>query len=283
MAIYLNTNPASLQAQRNLGNAQKALAENLGHLSSGSRIQSAADDAAGLGLSEKMKANIASYQQASRNANDGVSMIQIAEGAMDQQAGILTRLRELATQSANGTLGSTERGYIDNEAKELVNELDRISSVTDFNGTKMLGANAGTISMQVGLGATAGTDTISLSFTKTDSATLKVAYGSGKDIDLGTSAATAQSALAKIDSAISSLSGTRATLGASQNRLQITINNLSTATENLTAANGRIRDVDVAEETAAMTRNQILQQAGVAVLAQANQLPSAALSLLGGR
>src|SRR5215470_14753187 len=203
MAIYLNTSPASLQAQRNLGNAQKALAENLGHLSSGSRIQSAADDAAGLGLSEKMKANIASYQQASRNANDGVSMIQIAEGAMDQQAGILTRLRELATQSANGTLGSTERGYIDNEAKELVNELDRISSVTDFNGTKMLGANAGTISMQVDLGATSN-DTIGVTFAKTDSTTLGVKYGTGNDVDL-TSASGATTALGKIDAAIAKL------------------------------------------------------------------------------
>jgi flagellin len=279
----MNTNAASLQAQRNLGKAQMSLAKNLSHLSSGSRIQQASDDAAGLGISEKMKANIASYSQASRNANDGVSMIQVAEGAMDQQAGILTRLRELATQSANGTLGSTERGYIDNESKELLGELDRISSVTDFNGTKMLGANAGSISMQVDLGSTAGTDTIALNFTKTDSTTLGVKYGSGNDVDLKTSATTAQAALTKIDSAISSLSGTRATLGASQNRLQITINNLSTATENLTAANGRIRDVDVAEETSLMTRNQILQQAGVAVLAQANQLPSSALSLIGGR
>jgi flagellin len=280
MSIYLNTNATSLTAQRNLGKAQSALASNLSHLSSGKRIQSAADDAAGLGISEKMKANIRSFSQASRNANDGVSMIQVAEGAMDQQAGILTRLRELATQSANGTLGSTERGYIDNESKELVSELDRISSVTDFNGTKMLGANSGTISMQVDLGATSGTDTINVVFGKTDSTTLGVSYG-GSGIDLGTSATTAQTSLAKIDSAIDALSKNRATLGASQNRLQVTIDNLASSVENLTAANGRISDVDVAEETAAMTRNQILQQAGVAVLAQANQLPSAALSLIG--
>lgn len=282
MAIYMNSNATSLAAQRNLGKSQMSLAQNLQHLSSGSRITQASDDAAGLGISEKMKANIASYTQASRNANDGVSMIQVAEGAMDQQAGILTRLRSLATQSSNGTLGSTERGYIDNESKELLNELDRISSVTDFNGTKMLGANAGSISMQVDLGAVANTDTIAVNFAKTDSTSLGVKYGVGNDVDLGTSATTAQAALTKIDAAISSLSGTRATLGASQNRLQITINNLSTATENLSAANSRIRDVDVAEETAAMTRNQILQQAGVAVLAQANQLPASALKLIGG-
>jgi flagellin len=281
MSIYINSNAASLEAQRNLGKAQMSLASNLSHLSSGLRIQTAADDAAGLGISEQMKANIASYDQAGRNANDGVSMIQVAEGAMDQQAGILTRLRELATQSANGTLGTTDRSYIDNEAKELIGELDRISSVTDFNGTKMLGANSGSISMQVDLGATSN-DTISVNFAKTDSTTLGVKYGSGNDVDLTTSTG-ATAALAKIDAAVAKLSGNRATLGASQNRLQITINNLSTASQNLQDAQARIANVDVASETAAMTRNQILQQAGVAVLAQANQLPSAALSLLGGR
>jgi len=281
MSIYINSNSASLEAQRNLGKAQMSLASNLSHLSSGLRIETAADDAAGLGISEQMKANIASYDQAGRNANDGVSMIQVAEGAMDQQAGILTRLRELATQSANGTLGSTDRTYIDNEAKELISELDRISSVTDFNGTKMLGANSGSISMQVDLGATSN-DTISVTFAKTDSTTLGVKYGTGNDVDL-TSSSGAQTALGKIDAAIAKLSGNRATLGASQNRLQITINNLSTASQNLQDAQARIANVDVASETAAMTRNQILQQAGVAVLAQANQLPSAALSLLGGR
>lgn len=281
MSIYINSNSASLQAQRNLGNAQTALASNLSHLSSGLRITHAADDAAGLGISEQMKANIASYDQAGRNANDGVSMIQVAEGAMGQQAGILTRLRELATQSANGTLGTTDRTYIDNEAKELLGELDRISSVTDFNGTKMLGANSGSISMQVDLGATSN-DTISVTFAKTDSTTLGVKYGTGNDVDLTTSTG-ATTALGKIDAAIAKLSGDRATLGASQNRLMITINNLSNASQNLQDAQGRIANVDVASETAAMTRNQILQQAGVAVLAQANQLPSAALSLLGGR
>jgi flagellin len=283
MSIYINSNTASMNAQRNLGNAQRALASNLSHLSSGERIETAADDAAGLGISEKMKANIASYQQASRNANDGVSMIQVAEGSMDQQAGILTRLRELATQSANGTLSDgTDRAYIDNESKELLGELDRISAVTDFNGTKMLGANSGSVSMQVDLGSTSN-DTISLNFTKTDSTSLGVKYGDATNgVDLST-AAGASTALGNIDKAIDALSKTRATLGASQNRLQVTIDNLATSTQNLSDANSRIRDVDVASETAAMTRNQILQQAGVAVLAQANQLPSAALSLIGGR
>jgi flagellin len=281
MSISIMTNTASLNAQRNLEGTQKALAGNLSRLSSGARITQASDDAAGLGISEKMKASIRGYAQASRNANDGVSMIQVAEGAMNQQTGILTRLRELAIQSANGTVGATERGYIDNEANQLIQELDRISTVTDFNGVKMLGANAGAVAFQVDLGATSGTDTISVTFSKTDSTTLGVKYGSGNAVDLKTSAATAQASLQKIDDAITALSGSRATIGAVQNRLEVTMSNLMSAHENLSAANARIRDVDVASETASMTRNQILSQAGASVLAQANQLPSLALSLLG--
>jgi flagellin len=275
MALSMNTNPTSLNAQRNLGSAQTKLSANLSRLSSGLRINQAADDAAGLGISEKMRAQIKGLAQASRNANDGVSMIQVAEGAMNEQAGILTRLRELAVQSANGTLGTTERGYITTEATEALAELDRISAVTDFNGVKMLGANAGTQTMQVGTGSSAN-DRIDITFTQTDSATL---FG-GATIDLS-SAATARTALDDIDTAISTLSTSRASVGSSQNRLVITMNNLSVAKENVSAAESRIRDVDVAEETAAMTRNQILSQAGVSVLAQANQLPSAALKLLG--
>jgi flagellin len=202
-------------------------------------------------------------------------MIQVAEGAMNEQAGILTRLRELAVQSANGTLGATERGFISTESTEAVAELDRISAVTDFNGVKMLGADSGTQTMQVGTTSSTN-DRLDISFSKTDSATL---FG-GATIDLS-SAATARTALDDIDTAISALSTSRASVGASQNRLVITMNNLSVAKENISAAESRIRDVDVAEETAAMTRNQILSQAGVSVLAQANQLPSAALKLLG--
>src|SRR5262245_804270 len=280
MSITINTNVASLNAQRNLDGTQKALASNLSHLSSGSRISHAADDAAALGISEKMKAAIRGYAQPARNAKDGLPLNQAAAGPMSQQAGILTRLRELAVQSANGTLGSDERGYIDNEAKELISELDRISSVTDFNGTKMLGANSGSVSFQVDINATSN-DTIGVTFAKTDSTTLGVKYGSGNDVDLKTSATTAQNAIAKIDAAIKSLSGSRATIGAAQNRLVVTVNNLQSAQENTAAANSRIRDVDVASETAEMTRNQILTQAGVSVLAQANQLPSVALALLG--
>jgi flagellin len=275
MALSMNTNPTSLNAQRNLGSAQNKLSANLSRLSSGLRINQAADDAAGLGISEKMRAQVRGLAQASRNANDGVSMIQVAEGAMNEQAGILTRLRELAVQSANGTLGTTERGYITTEATEALAELDRISAVTDFNGVKMLGANAGTQTMQVGTGSSAN-DRIDITFTQTDAATL---FG-GAAVDLS-SAATSRTALDDIDTAITTLSTSRASIGASQNRLVTTMNNLSVARENVSAAESRIRDVDVAEETAAMTRNQILSQAGVSVLAQANQLPQAALKLLG--
>jgi flagellin len=272
--MTINTNTASLAAQRNLTGTQKALEGNLGRLSSGLRINKSADDAAGLGISENLRAQIRGLSQASRNANDGISMIQVAEGAMNEQAGILTRLRELAVQSANATLGTTERGYITAEATQLTGELTRISQVTEFNGVNMLGADAGAQSMQVGIHA-AAENQISVTFTATDAATLGVGA-----LNFGT-AAGAQGALTTIDSAITALSTNRSTIGAAQNRLQVTVNNLSVAHENVSAANSRIRDVDVAEETAAMTRNQILSQAGVAVLAQANQLPSAALSLLG--
>jgi flagellin len=268
------TNVASLSAQRNLANTQKALEGNISRLSSGNRINQAADDAAGLGISEKMKAQIGSLEQAGRNANDGISMIQVGEGAMNEQAGILTRMRELAVQSASGTLGATERGFIGTEKTQLMSELDRISSVTDFNGVKMLGGNAGSVSFQVGTGATAN-DSIGVTFDKTDSTTLGV-----NAIDLST-ASGAQAALATIDSAIDKLSTSRANIGAVQNRLNVTVTNLSSQHQNIAAANSRIRDVDVATETSALTRNQILSQAGVAVLAQANQLPSMALKLLG--
>jgi flagellin len=275
MALSMNTNATSLNAQRNLSNSQMHLSQNLSRLSSGLRINQAADDAAGLGISEKMRAQVRGLAQASRNANDGVSMIQVAEGAMNEQAGILTRLRELAVQSANGTLGTTERGFISTESTEAIAELDRISAVTDFNGVKMLGADSGTQTMQVGT-SSAANDRLDIAFAKTDSATL---FG-GATVDLST-AALSRTALDDIDTAISTLSTSRASVGASQNRLVVTMNNLSVARENIAASESRIRDVDVAEETASMTRNQILSQAGVSVLAQANQLPSAALKLLG--
>lgn len=280
MALVVNTNAASIGAQRNLAATSLRLNKSIERLSSGLRVNRAADDAAGLGISENLKAQIRSLGQAERNSNDGISMIQVAEGAMNEQAGILTRLRELAVQSANGSLGATERGYIDAEATALVAEVTRISAVTEFNGVNMIQAGAAAIDMQVGINAG---DTISVAFSATDAATLGTVSGAAAlgTIDLGTDATTASAAIQIIDDSITDLSTARSTLGATQNRFEVTVANLSTARENVSAANSRIRDVDVASETAELTRNQILSQAGVSVLAQANQLPQAALSLLG--
>lgn len=282
MAVVINTNVASLGAQRALNRTSNALQRNIEKLSSGQRINRAADDAAGLGISEKLKATSRSYAQAERNANDGISMIQVAEAAMNEQAGSLTRLRELAVQSANGVLTSTERGFISAEATALVSEITRISAVTEFNGITMIANGAASINMQVGKGAT-GNDTIAVAFSGTDAATLGTSGGGAalNTIDLGTSAATAQTALGIIDQSITDLSTARSTVGAAQNRLEVTVSNLASARENIDGANSRVRDVDVASETAMLTRNQILSQSGVSVLAQANQLPSAALSLIG--
>lgn len=273
MTFSMISNATSLGAQRNLMSTQMSMSRSISRLSSGQRIQIAADDAAGMGLSTRMQADIRSVGQAERNANDGVSMIQIAEGAMNEQHGILTRLRELAVQSANGALSNNERTFIDTEATQLVAEIDRISNATEFNSYNMLGADAGTFAMQVGKDAVIGTDTIDVIFDATDATSLGV---NAADF---TTAANSQTALGLIDTAIDTLSTSRANLGAYQNRLAITVANLRTEEENLTAANSRIRDVDVARETAAMTKNQIMSQAGTAMLAQANQLPSMALSL----
>ncbi|MGH1344464.1 MAG: flagellin [Nannocystales bacterium] len=275
MTFSMISNATSLGAQKNFMMTQKNLGKSIGRLSSGLRIQSAADDAAGMGISSVMTADIRSVGQAERNANDAISMIQIAEGAMNEQQNIMGRLRELAVQSANGALSNNERAFIDVEQTQLVAEIDRISSVSEFNSFNMLGGDAGTFAMQVGKDAVAGVDTVDITFAATDSATLGV-----NAMDF-TTAAGAQTALGTIDTAIASLSTGRANLGASQNRLEITVSNLRVEEENLTSANARIRDVDVARETASLTRAQIMSQAGTAMLAQANQLPQSALQLLG--
>lgn len=274
MALRINTNPMSLSAQRHLGVTSGRLGENFGKLSSGLRINKAADDAAGLAISERMKADIRSYAQAERNAMDGVSMIQVAEGAANEVSAILTRMRELAIESANGTLGDTERGYLNQEFSQLSEEIDRIADITEFDGQHLLDGTNTTMTMQVGINATSN-DTISVTLTDFTQSSITM---SGQDVAFQS---TALSAIAAIDAAIDNVSANRATLGSVQSRLQTTITNLQTARENMSAANSRIRDVDVASETADMTRNNILMQAGVSVLAQANQVPSMALSLLG--
>jgi flagellin len=283
MALTINTNVASLNAQRNLSTTQLALSKSMERLSSGLRINRAGDDAAGLAISQNMQAGIRSMNQAVRNANDGISMVQTAEGALNETSNILLRMRELAVQASNGTLTSTQRGNINNEFSALQNEITRISNVTDFNGSKLLqGALSAGMALQVGTGTVADTDTISVTIGKADAVTLSVGAGAADATHAQVSSASdAQSALANIDTAIGLVSTMRGNLGAVQNRLQSTINNLQVAVENTSAANSRIVDVDVAAETANMTRSQILTQAGVSVLAQANQTPQLALKLLG--
>lgn len=272
--LSVNTNVASLNAQRNLAKTQVALNQSLQRLSSGLRINSAADDAAGLAISEGMKAQIKSMNQAVRNANDGVSLVQTAEGALNEVSNILGRMRELTTQAATGTVDSAQRSYIASEFGQLANEITRIASATNFNGIKLTGAAASTINIQVGTGACAF-DTITISLAPMDATTLGVDTAFA-----ATSAGSAQDMLSILDTAISTVSAQRAKLGASQNRFQSVITNLQVAAENTSAAQSRIADADIASETASMTRANILTQAGTAILAQANQLPQAALKLL---
>jgi flagellin len=278
MSISVLTNVASLNAQRNLASTQASLAASVGRLSSGMRINTASDDAAGLGISENLKANIRSLAQAQRNANDGISMSQVAEGSMNDIQGIVSRMRELAVQSSNGTLGSNERGYIQTEFTQLSKEIDRISKVTDFNGQKLLdGSAAKGLTFQIGINNTTN-DQLAMSIatltTSTLGSTTKI---TGASLSTATNA---QAAITTFDKAIQQLSQARAKVGATQNRMTVTVSNLAVTQENLTAANSRIRDVDVANESANLTKAQILSQAGLAVLAQANQLPQSALSLL---
>jgi flagellin len=277
MGLTINTNVASLNAQRNLNTTQLQLSKSMERLSSGLRINRAGDDAAGLAISQNMQANIRSMNQAVRNANDGISMVQTAEGALNETSNILLRMRELGTQAANGTLTQSQRDNIQVEFKNLQEEIDRISKVTNFNGTNLLDGSlsAGT-NLQIGSGNTSN-DKLLVKVTDAGAATLSVDAASAA---VSTQAA-AQASLDKIDAAISSVSTVRGGLGAVQNRLQSTINNLQVAVENTSAANSRIVDVDVAAETANMTRAQILTQAGVSVLSQANQTPQLALKLLG--
>jgi len=255
--------------------------QNVGRLSSGLRINKGSDDAAGLGISENLKAEIRSISQAQRNANDAVSLIQLAEGSLSEITAIVIRMRELSVQSANATLGNTERNFIQTEFRQLRSEINRISATTEFNGKALLsGGLQNGVDFQVGVNSTLN-DRIALSISRTHASTLGGTTGKITVASLST-ATNAQAAMTIFDDAITSLSTSRANIGAVQNRLSISISNIGSAYENLTAANSRIKDVDVAEESAALTRNQILNQAGVSLLSQANQLPSAALSLIGG-
>ena len=276
MALRINTNPTSLRAQQNLSKAQNALTSNIERLSSGLRINRAGDDASGSSISSKLSSDTRGLKMASRDTQDGVSLIQTAEGAMNEINGLLTRMRELAVQSSNGgTLTSSERVYIDQEFQLLESEINRIVGVTEFNGNKLIdGTQSSGIDFQVGMNNTTD-DRIQISIADSDSTAL------GLNDDVLTSQTGAQQAINALDTAIQSVATSRGTLGTTQNRLTVTLTNLANMHENLSAANSRIKDVDVADESAGMTRNQILQQAGVAVLAQANSLPQSALSLIG--
>ncbi len=274
MAISVATNVGSLNAQRNLNRTQDGLSRNLSRLSSGLRINQASDDAAGLAISEKLKGQIRSLAQAQRNANDAVSLLQTAEGAMNETSGLVIRMRELAVQSANDTVGATERAFLNNELGELRKEVDRIAEVTEFNGTKLINGAATSLTFQVGINNSTN-DRISVGIN--DMHATALGFGA---VDISTITG-AQTALGTLDGSITSISAGRAEIGAVQNRMSASIQSLATAQENLAAANSRIRDADIAQESANLTKNSILMQAGVSVLAQANQQPALALSLLG--
>ncbi len=274
MALIINNNIASITAQRNLGISTAQLQGSVARLSSGLRITRAADDAAGLGISETLRAQIRSINQAVRNSNDGISLLQIADGGAGNIGGLLARLRELAEQSASGILGSNERSFLDQEFLALRSEIDRISAVTEFNGVKLLSGTVNdSLSIQIGFRSSAN-DTLSLSLNDLD----RVALGL-TTANVSTSAA-ALVALGQIDSAISAVASARANIGSLQNRIDAAVVNLEVANVNVSAAESRIRDADIAFETALFVRNQILVSAGTSILAQANTLPQQALTLL---
>lgn len=283
MALTVNTNVASLNTQRNLNSASNKLSESMQRLSTGSRINSAKDDAAGLQIANRMTRQINGLNVAVRNANDGISMAQTAEGALQESTNILQRMRSLTLQAANGSNNEDDRTALNEEVAALQSELDRIAATTTFGtGTKLLNGSFTGVSFQVGAQATAD-DVITFSITGTTAgfSASDLGVDSGTvDLTNVTDQASTSAALSAIDDALDAIDSTRAGLGAVQNRFQNTINNLQNIAENSEASRGRIMDTDFAAETAALTKNQVLQQAGTAILAQANQLPSAVLSLL---
>lgn len=276
MGLRINTNTAALNAQRNLYGTKMSLDRSLEKLSSGYRINRAGDDAAGLAISESLRGQIRGLKQAWRNAQDGVSMIQVAEGGLQEVANILVRLRELGVQAASDTVGPIERQLLNVEYQQLLDEVDRIADSTEFNGTPLLSGTGAILDFQVGTRNDPNIDRLSFDASKTDANSAAL----GVNLTTVSDKASAQNSLSAIDEAIVGVSAMRADFGAMQNRLNSTINNLSISIENLSAANSRIRDVDVAEETAEMTKQNILMNAGTSVLAQANNTAKSALTLL---
>ncbi len=276
MGLRISTNVASINAQRNLSESQRVLHNSMARLSSGSRINKAADDAAGLAISENLKAQIRGMRMASRNASDGISMVQTAEGGLQEVSNILIRFRELGVQAASDTIGDRERGFLDVEYQQLKQELQRITEVTRFNGRDLLNGTGGVLAIQVGVHNDDFKDRITFNASAADS-TLEALGLVPHNIATKEGA---QVSLAAADEAITSVNGIRANFGALQNRLQSTVQNLGVSDENMSAANSRIRDTDIAAETSEMTRNNILLQAGVSVLSQANASQQIALKLL---
>jgi flagellin len=268
MPQTINTNVSSLNAQRNLNSSQTSLSTSMQRLSSGLRVNSAKDDAAGLAIADRMNAQIKGINVAIRNANDGISLAQTAEGALATVTDVLQRMRELAIQAQNGSNGTSDRQNLDTEYQQLSAEVTRIAQQTKFNGTAIVGSGAGAMTFQVG--ANNG-DTLTI----TTAAVSPVGGGVSTASDAST-------AVAAIDVALDSITTNRATYGAAMNRFQFAISNLQITGENQSAARGRIMDADFAAETANLSRAQILQQAGTAMVAQANQLPQGVLSLLRG-
>lgn len=275
--MRINTNISSIAAQRALGVTKNNLDNNFRKLSTGERITRSSDDAAGLAISEKLKGHIRGLRQAKRNSDDGISLIQTAEGGLNEVSSLVIRLRELAVQAASDTVGDTERGFSDIEFQNLKDEIERIAKGSEFNGRKLLDGSGGLVEIQVGIHNDAVNDRIKYDSSETDASLQSL----GINYETIENKEGAQLSLSKLDDALLRINGVRANLGALQNRLQSTSNNLMVTEENYSAANSRIRDVDVAAETAELAKNNILTQAGVSVLSQANQNSNAALKLLG--
>ena len=272
--LSVNTNVSSLVAQNNLSKTQNSLQTTFARLSSGYRINSAADDAAGLGISESLRGQIRSFAVAERNAGNGISMVNTAESGLSEISSMVLRMRELAVQSSNGDLVPADRANIDTEFQQLLGEIDRVADGTKFNGQELIGANAVSVKFQVGIGTSATVDQITVAFAKAKAADLGLG---GKDVKDVTNS---QAAITALDAALGTVSTERAKYGAANNRLSVAVSQAQSMRTNLEAANSRIRDVDVADESSKMARSQVLMQAGTAVLAQANAAPQLALSLL---
>lgn len=277
MGLRIATNIAAINARKNMFSTSNSLERSMARLSSGYRINQAADDAAGLAISENLKAQIRGLRQASRNASDGISLVQIAEGSLNEVSNMLIRLRELSIQASSDTIGDTERKFVDVEYQQLKSEIQRVTESTSYNGFELLNGTGGIIDIQVGVQNDPFEDRISFNASAAN-ASLEALGLTAEAVD---SKAAAQSSIGMVDSALVSVNAIRANFGAMQNRLVSTVNNLGITDENFSAANSRIRDTDIATESSELVRNNILQQAAVSILSQANNTQQLALKLLG--